>query len=70
MQSRQKRKVPAALAGAPGTASAEQVKALDDKVNALAEAQKKSILSEFNPAIGLAPIDAPRSPRPSGSAPA
>lgn len=36
-----------------GTVTTEQFKSLDDKVSALAESQKKSLLSEFNPAIGL-----------------
>lgn len=42
-----------AAPAAGGTVTTEQFKSLDDKVSALAESQKKSLLSEFNPAIGL-----------------
>jgi hypothetical protein len=44
---------PANLAGAPEAVSPEKFKELDEKVNAVIEAQKKTLMSEFNPAIGF-----------------
>jgi hypothetical protein len=40
-------------APATGAATQEQVKELDEKVNRVVEAEKKTLLSEFNPAIGF-----------------
>ena len=36
-----------------GVATQEQIQALDSKVNKVVEAQKKTLMSEFNPSIGL-----------------
>ena len=43
------------VAGTPSTntVTPEQLKDLNDKVDQVAEAQKKTLMSEFNPAIGL-----------------
>jgi len=51
----QPKEAPAATPGQSVTAQQvqEQVKHLDEKVNEVVEAQKKNILSIFNPAIGL-----------------
>src|ERR1035441_10039228 len=44
-----------AVAGTPSTntVTPEQLKDLNEKVDQVAEAQKKTLMSEFNPAIGL-----------------
>ncbi|HZI33487.1 MAG TPA: hypothetical protein VFF11_14195, partial [Candidatus Binatia bacterium] len=44
---------PANVAGAPGAVTPEQFKRLDQKVDEVVAAQKKTLMSEFNPAIGL-----------------
>lgn len=44
---------PANVAGAPDAVTPEKFKELDEKVNEVVQAQKKSLVSEFNPAIGL-----------------
>ena len=44
---------PASVAGAPETVTPEKFKELDEKVDSVVEAQKKTLVSEFNPAIGL-----------------
>ena len=43
------------VAGTPptGTVTPEQLKDLNDKVDHVTEAQKKTLMSEFNPAIGV-----------------
>src|SRR6516162_6729578 len=41
------------VTNAPDIGTPEKLKELDQKVNEIAEAQKKTLLSEFNPAIGL-----------------
>jgi hypothetical protein len=38
---------------APGAVTSEQLKEVDEKVDKVVQAQRKSILSEFNPAIGF-----------------
>src|SRR5690348_13990833 len=42
-----------APSAAGGTVTTEQLKEVDEKVDKVVEAQKKTLLSEFNPAIGL-----------------
>ncbi len=44
---------PASVAGAPAAVTPEKFKELDEKVNSVVEAQKKTLMSEFNPAIGF-----------------
>lgn len=44
---------PASVAGVPETVTPEKFKELDEKVNDVIAAQKKTLMSEFNPAIGL-----------------
>jgi len=44
---------PASVAGAAEAVTPEKFKALDEKVSEVVAAQKKSLVSEFNPAIGL-----------------
>jgi len=44
---------PANVTGAPDAVTPEKFKALDEKVDEVVAAQKKSLPSEFNPAIGL-----------------
>jgi len=44
---------PASVTSPAGTVTPEQLKEVDEKVDKVVEAQKKTLMSEFNPAIGL-----------------
>ena len=44
---------PAAITGTAGTVTPAQVQDVEEEVNRVVEAQKKTLMSEFNPAIGL-----------------
>ncbi len=47
------RTAPQPLATAPSTETQEQIQSLNEKVDSVIEAQKKTLPSEFNPSIGL-----------------
>jgi hypothetical protein len=44
---------PASVTAPAGSVTPEQLKEVDEKVDKVVEAQKKTLMSEFNPAIGL-----------------